>query len=99
MNYTKIALIALFAGLGLFLIQISAGYTVLKKYEACAADWRAAHPGKLAPADMKALIESSVSCVEQRLNVVERLFFNAEAARERALQLNAKPAPSAAPKP
>ena len=96
MNYTKIALFALFGLLGLFAIQLSAGYLIMKKYEACAADWRGAHPGKLSTEAMRRMIMESVDCVEGRLNVFERLFFDADAARQRAEALKpAVAAPSA----
>ena len=96
LNYTKIALYALFGLLGLFAIQLSAGYLIMKKYEACAAEWRAAHPGKLSPDAMRGMIVGAVDCVEGRLNVFERFFFDADAARQRAEALKpAVAAPSA----
>lgn len=94
-NKTKIALIVLFAGLGLYGVQLAAGYRIMKTYEACASDWRLAHPGKLAREDMQQLIRDSAGCVEGRLNAFERLFFDAEAARNRAEQLKAPPAAGA----
>ncbi|MDO8330087.1 MAG: hypothetical protein Q7T36_06415 [Fluviicoccus sp.] len=93
MNFTKIALIVLFTGLGLFAVQLSAGFFIMKKYESCAAEWRGAHPGTLSEADMKRLITESANCVEKRLNAFERLFFNAEAARGRSVQVIRKEAP------
>ncbi len=99
LNFTKIALIVLFAGLGLFAIQLTAGFLIMKKYEACAAEWRGAHPGTLSEADMKRLITESADCVEKRLNAFERLFFNAEAARGRSVRMGRTEAPGAAKAP